>query len=575
MRRSLVGEQGVLFGGAGATAPVVTSDAWFTGLRPYQHADVEYAWSQLKRVRGTLICQATGLGKTKTACAFIRRWVEEGRGRVLWLVTGDELVGQAQDELRATLGEWVSREQADSRASNTRVVVGSVPTMKGARLEAWPAGAFTLIVLDECHHSASKSWRAIVDHFPEAKRLGLSATPKRHDKKALGLVFDDWVKPTRPISWGIDNGYLVPFVSRYVNVDAVDLRNVGSSAGDLNLDELEKEVCKGVAPIGRKTFEIVEDRRTLIYTPGVGSAHGVAKQLNILRPGCARSLDGKTPRDARRILLEEHKRDVFQFLVNCAVLKEGYNDPGLRAVVIARPTKSRPMYIQMAGRLGRPVIPELAELSDRLSAIAASAKPDGMLIDITGHAGRHLLVSAVDLDGRYTEKERVRAKELLEQEPGKRLDDALSEAAKQLRLEEEARKEQMARVAAEAEVRARTGVFDPFSAYGLKDPVAQGIAPSWSADPPSPKQVAWLRQNRLPVDSSRAQAKKLYAAAMVRQKRGLCDFATLGALRKWGVAESVAKNLTRDKARVLLDEVAKRRGAPPPEVLQTIIGSAA
>lgn len=549
-------------------------DEWALGLRPYQREDVEVAWEQLASVRGTLICQATGLGKTKTATAFIKRWVGAGRGRVLWLVTGTELVWQAQEELKNALGEWVSVEQAARRASNTQVVVASVPTMKGARLKSWPADSFTLIVIDECHHAPSKSYRAVLDHFSAAKRLGLSATPKRHDGIAQGLVFDDYVKPIRPISWGIDNGYLVPFVPIAKFIDSVNLgRMKAKGKSDLPIDELEKEVLKSVAAIAKETFETVGDRRTLIYTPGVGSAHAVAKCLNVLSPGSARSLDGETPDDMRGELLRQHRAGEFQFLVNCLVLREGYNDPGLRAIVIARPTKSRPLYIQMAGRGGRPLIPELPELSDRLAAIAASSKPDCMLIDITGHAGRHSLISAVDLDGRYEPKVRERAKKLLEEEPGKRLDDALSEAQKQVRLEDEARKEEQARIAAEAEVKARTGVFDPFRASGVEDPVEHGEEPVWSKEPPEPWQVQWLRSNRLPVNVSKAQATKLFKTSKVRQRLGWASFATLAALHKWGIQHP--PNISQGKARLLLDEVARRRGAPPPEVVNAIVGNAA
>src|SRR5678815_1065048 len=249
-------EQGQLFGSA-FKPPPVADGPWAVGLRPYQREDVETAWRQLDTIRATLICQATGLGKTKTAVAFIKRWLQEGRGRVLWLVTGDELAGQAQNELRAALGEWVSREQADSHAEGTRVVVGSVPTMKGDRLTSWPADSFTLVIIDEANHAPSKSYRAIVDHFADAKRLGLSATPKRHDKLAQRLVFDDWVKPTRPISWGIDNGYLVPFVPIAIYVDSVDLAGIKSSGGDLVLSEVEEEILKSVAAIARETFTTV------------------------------------------------------------------------------------------------------------------------------------------------------------------------------------------------------------------------------------------------------------------------------------------------------------------------------
>lgn len=538
------------------------------GLRPYQRADLDTAWAQLETVRATIACMATGLGKTKWASAFIRQWLAAGRGRVLWLVTGDELCEQAQEELRATLGEWVSLERAEHRASNTRVVVGSVPTLKGRRLEGWPAGTFSLVVIDEAHHAPSKSYLAIVKHFAAAKILGLSATPKRHDKKAQRLVFDAYVKPPRPISWGVANGYLVPFVPVAKYIDSVDLSHVGATGGDLNLDELEAEVLKSVAAIARETFETVADRRTLIYTPGVGSAHAVAAALNVLRPGCARAVDGTTPRDIRKELLRSHQRGDFQFMVNCLVLKEGYNDRRLRAIVIARPTKSKPLYIQMAGRGGRTVIVEMAQLTDRLSAIAASEKPNCMLIDITGHAGRHNLISAVDLDGRYDDATKARAKELLAKNAGQHLDKALVEAARQIKDEEEKRKKQLATAAAEAKVRARTGTWDPFETFNIGRP--DGDESKWMAADASPSDREWLKKNGLPETVSHGEAMKLKRTAAAWRVKGLASFKQRKVLKK----HKLPGNVYFHKASELIGAI-ERNGwhTPPAHEVTAILAS--
>src|SRR6185369_12213307 len=371
--------------------------------------------------------------------------------------------------------------------------------------------------------------------------------------------------------------YLVPCVPKAGYVDSVDLGNVDTSKAEvgLNLEQAEEEILKWGAAIAQKTFETVGDRRTLIYTPGVGSAHQVAQCLNRLRTDCARSLDGKTDKGTRRVLLEQHKANEYQFLVVCGLLREGYDDPGLGAVVIARPTKSRGFYIQMAGRVFRTMIRELGDLLDRRSAIAASSKPDGMIVDITGRACKHDLISAVDLDGRYNDKIRKRAKELLEEAPGKTLDEIMADAERKQNAEESAERIRLAKIAAEAEVRARTETFNPFSAYGISDPVAQGLAPAWSNDPPDDWQVDWLRSNRLPTKISKAQAQKLYRTSKVRERLKLADFATMGALIKWGIPKEKVKNLSAAKAKGLLAEVAKFRGPPPPERIRLFVGSAA
>lgn len=546
-------------------------------LRPYQSEDLAAIMRQLETVRAVLCVEATGLGKTVIGAALAKRFLEEWPGaRVLWAVTGEELCDQAQKELTKVTGVMVSLERAGYKACGTRVVVGSVPTLKGDRLASWPKDSFDLIIFDEAHHAVADTPRAIFNHFAGAKIVGFTATPTRHDGKAQGIVFDAIVprlpdgSKGRQMYWGWENGYLVRPRGWEEIIDDVDLSKVKTVAGDLIKAGVEKEMLKAVAAIARVTYDRVGNRRTLVFTPGVGSAHGVCASLNERRHGCARVVDGKTPDDEREQIVKAFRRGEFQFLVNCMVFREGFDDPGIQAIVIARPTKSQTLYQQMAGRGGRCLagIAELEELGERLAAIAASEKPDFLLLDLTGKPGVHSLQSFVTLDGRYDEKEQKRAKKIIEAEPETKVDEALRQARDELVREEKARLEVVAMAAKAAEVRSRGREFDPFAAYGIKDPEDGTLDLSWQVDPPTPRQQYWLKTRDLPTEGiSKAQATKLRRADEARTKAGLADLLTLAMLRRNGVTVG---NIPQRKARTLLDSIARRRNWGPQDAMNAM-----
>ena len=561
---------------AKAAAPVALAPAR-DRLRPYQRADHDEINATLEANRAVLAVLATGLGKTVIGSELAKTWVRNDLGRVLWAVTGEELCDQARASLERSLGEFVSLERAGLRACGTRVVVGSVPTLKGDRLTGWPRDSFSLIIFDEAHHAVANTPRAIFDHFEGAKIVGLTATPTRADKKAQGIVFDAIVpvlpggSKGRQMFWGWENGYLVKPRGWEEVIDGVDLSKIKTIAGDLQKAGVEEEMLKAVAAIARVTFDRCGARRSLVFTPGVGSAHGVAAALNDIRPGCARVVDGKTPDDERAQIVKAFARGEFQYLVNCMVFREGFDDPGIQAVVIARPTKSEGLYQQMAGRGGRclPGIAELPTLAERLSAIAASAKPDFLLLDLTGRAGQHSLQSFVTLDGRFDEAEQKRARKIAQDDPEKTVDEVLAQARGELKKEEEARLAKVAAIASAAEVRSRGREFDPFAAYGIKDP-EEGMDIGWQVDPPSEAMSRWMRSVGLPLKGvSQRQAMALRKAEAARVKAGLADLRTLGVLRRAGIAVS---NIRREKARKLLDLIADSRGyAPSREKIDAVL----
>lgn len=205
-------------------------------LRPYQEQAVAAVEQAFNEVRSTLIVLATGCGKTIVFSHLAAREVRRG-GRVLILAHRGELLTQAIDKLRAATGIVAGLEKAEETSAVAwdempyTVVVGSVQSMKSERrLARFAKDEFSLIVIDECHHALTGTYRAVIDHFPEARLLGVTATPDRGDLRSLGEVFEK-IAFEYSIVDAIRGGYLCPIRAQTVPLQ-IDLSSVAKQGGD-------------------------------------------------------------------------------------------------------------------------------------------------------------------------------------------------------------------------------------------------------------------------------------------------------------------------------------------------------
>jgi ATP-dependent helicase IRC3 len=493
------------------------------GLRDYQRHRVDQCITLLAAFRSVLLNMHTGAGKTVTAGTIAKHWP----GRVLWLAHRDFLCHQARVELSRLSGEYVDLEKANWRAGDSRLVVASVQSLKGTRLTGKPSDSYSLIITDEAHHGTSSSYRAIYDHFSGAKLLHITATPKRTDKIGMHNITEAHCDPF-DIETGLVWGSFVPIVTVSEFIDNIDLSKIKTQAGDLALGDLETQIAENAGSIAKLCVKHMGDYQTIVYTPGVASAHAVAATLREMGY-TAIAVDADTEDNVRIQVLKDFRERKLQYVVNCAIYTEGLDVPGARGIVIARPTKSESLYIQMAGRGGRPEgwIGSLATSIERITAIASSAKPNFKLLDITGHAGKHSLVCGTDLLGGRRIKEAVNiVKEQIKngRNDGATIDEMLDEAEKSLKQQEEESRRRIAEVAAQAEVISRTSTFDPLKKLGF-DERHHGEEPSNPASPASPDDVTWLKKNRLPHKNvTRGMASKLRRQASEWAKANLASW---------------------------------------------------
>lgn len=375
-------------------------------LRPYQQDAVNAACDRLTKDRSTVLVLPVGTGKTVVFSHIAHRLSTK---RTLVLAHRRELVHQAADKLRLVTGRQPCVEMAMERAINTplatSMVVSSIQTLS-KRLKKLNPLDFDLIVVDEVHHIVSKSYRKVIDHWrttnPSIMLLGVTATPKRADKVALGSVFST-VAYELPMLEAIREGWLCPIVSRTVKDVEVDFSGISTVAGDFNQGELAK-VMEHERPIHRVAAtirDLVGHRKCITFTVTVEQAKMVTEVVR--RYGIsAEVVSGKTPTKERDAILSKYRTGEITCLVNCNVFTEGFDAPETAAIVLARPTKSVGAFTQMVGRGLRPlpgVVDGVDSGFDRAVAINASPKPHCDVIDFTGTMGKHKLVRCVDILG--------------------------------------------------------------------------------------------------------------------------------------------------------------------------------
>lgn len=381
--RARVARQARMFGEGGVTAleaakiaaaDMRTGSAGGVTLRPYQ---VEAGDAVVKLfdagTRRVIVNLPTGCGKTVFGFALARCLGK----RLLWLAHRDELL---QQPLKTVARVWPEVErglvQADRNEWNRHVVVGSVQTLsREGRLAQILRDPFGLVVVDECHHVASDTYRRVLEGvgcFTEGGPpcLGLTATLERADGVGLGTVFQE-IAYSLSLHDAIDRGYLAPFRGERVEpayrpeVRALIEELLGKKPkrpsarpeeDDFDVEGRKLETAQrellfqGVAEgTARAVADHARDRKVIVFTCTIDQAKRTVAEL--VKLGIrAEHVSGLMPRQERHGVLERLHTGETRVVCNAQVLTEGFDEPSVDCVVVARPTKSRSLYVQMVGR---------------------------------------------------------------------------------------------------------------------------------------------------------------------------------------------------------------------------------
>jgi DNA repair protein RadD len=347
-------------------------------LRPYQHDVIaEFERTVDAGHKRVVLVSPTGSGKTVIASAIIRTQVAAYK-KVLVLAHRREIITQTSAKLFAHgVGHGIIQAGMDNLLRPMEFVqVASIQTLhaRAIRSERMDLPPADLLLIDEAHHCPATTYKKIIDTYPDATLLGLTATPCRGDGRGLGGIFDTLIECPQ-VAELIGQKYLVKtrvYAPVGPNLAGVEVRKgdyVESQLAErMDRDQLVGDICTNWHKYG-------ERRKTVGFAVNV--AHSIHIRDEFVKSGVrAEHIDGSTPKAERDASLARLASGEIEIITNCAVLTEGWDMPEVGCCILARPTKKMGLYRQMIGRVLRP----------------ADGKSDCIVLDHSGAVYRHGLV---------------------------------------------------------------------------------------------------------------------------------------------------------------------------------------
>lgn len=474
-------------------------------LRPYQQEAKDAIFEQWDSgVKKTLLVLPTGCGKTIVFAKVTEDCVRKG-DRVLILAHREELLKQAANKIHKSTGLGCAVEKAEQscRGSWFRIVVGSVQTLMSAkRLSQFSENYFDTIIIDEAHHCISDSYQRVLQHFPEANVLGVTATPDRGDMRNLGQYFESLAyEYTLPKA--IKEGYLSPIKALTIPLK-IDISGVSVQAGDFKTSDVGTALDPYLESIAQEMEKYCRDKKTVVFLPLVKTSQKFRDLLN--EHGFqAAEVNGNS--DERSQILQDFENGKYNVLCNSMLLTEGWDCPSVDCIVVLRPTKVRSLYCQMVGR------------GTRLSP----GKDHLLLLDFLWHTERHELCHPASL---ICENEEVARKmtENLEKSAGCPVD--IEEAEKTATEDVVAQREEaLAKQLAEMK-RRKKKLVDPLQfEMSIQAEDLSGYVPAfgWEMAPPSDKQKNTLEKLGILPDQieNAGKAAKILDRLDKRRQEGL------------------------------------------------------
>lgn len=383
-------------------------------LRPYQGGSIDAVFDFWKQGGGSpLIDLATGLGKSVVIAELNKRLLSWSPDmRVMMLVDSRELVRQNFMQLlrvwpEAPVGLYSAG--LNKRDVGKRITFASIQSVY-KKPEIF--GVRQIVMVDEAHmipKSGVGMYAEFIEGlkraYPQLRVIGLSATPYRMDSGHLcegeDALFDKVV-----YEYGIgpatEDGWLCPLTARMGSVE-IDVGGVAKRGGDFVQKALEQAANKAEV-VERACDDMIArgaNRRSwLIFCSGVAHAGDVAECLRSKGVPAA-SVDGSMNKTDRDRIIEDFKSGKLRAVTNANVLTKGFDAPGVDMLALLRPTLSVPLYVQIMGRGTRVLGVDLNAFDnaeDRKAAIAASDKPNCLVLDYAGNVRRHGPVDAIVIE---------------------------------------------------------------------------------------------------------------------------------------------------------------------------------
>ncbi|MCR5842565.1 MAG: DEAD/DEAH box helicase family protein [Oscillospiraceae bacterium] len=485
-------------------------------LRPYQAVAKQAiltAWNE--GYRKTLLVLPTGCGKTVVFSSVTEEQVKKGH-RVLIMAHRGELLEQAADKLKEASGLDSALEKADSTSLGSffPVTVGSVQSLsQEKRLARFPQDYFQDIIVDEAHHCLSDSYQRVLEHFPDANILGVTATADRADKRSLGVFFDS-LAYEYGMPAAIRDGYLCPIRAQMIPL-RLDIANVGISNGDYAVGEIGCALEPYLEQIAKEMLQYCQGRKTVVFLPLIVTSQKFCKMLNDAGLRAAEVNGNSTDRAE---VLSDFEAGRYDVLCNSMLLTEGWDCPAVDCIVILRPTKIRSLYQQMVGR-GMRLFP---------------SKKNLLLLDFLWLTSKHDLCRPSAL---ISKDEKIAAMIDKQVEDGEDIDliEAEEKAERDVLAEREAA---LAKQLEEMRSKKRQ-LVDPLQyALSIAAEDLTNYVPTftWEMAPPSEKQLAFLERRGIFPDTvgNAGLASLLIDRLKRRQEEGLATPKQIRCLERYG-----------------------------------------
>ena len=317
----------------------------YSSLRPYQ-LDICRRVREAWRVHGSVLVQMpTGTGKTRVLASL----VDEGTGvedekQCVWIVAHRrELVEQIEETVaRCGMAKY-----------DGRVMVMSIQWL--SRHWGDVEGEPGLIVIDEAHHALAETYRELWARYPDAKKLGMTATPCRMDRRGFTALFDVLIA-SDGIADFILQGWLSAFDYVSIRADGDDQRLIDSlrkrgADGDYQVKEMDAVLNRrpGIGRLYESVRQYAAGKKGIVYAVSIGHARNIAAYYND-RGVNSVAIDSRTPSKVRKRLVDGFRQGKIRVLVNVDVFSEGFDCPDVEFVQLARPTLSLSKYLQQVGR---------------------------------------------------------------------------------------------------------------------------------------------------------------------------------------------------------------------------------
>jgi len=394
------------------------------------HDSITEAYDE--NIKSVLLQMATGTGKTFTTTSYIQQNAETIKN-VLWLTHKEELIDQSalslmlslcnddemsekivrlfnqhdksfvnlmtkiQDSDVFTISDdllpafnWISRNMGLIKQKvgqyDKRFVMASIQTA-ARRLKYLEKYSYDLIVIDEAHLALSKTWMTVCETVPHSYKLGLTATPERMDGVAMDQLFDK-ISYVYDLKKAIDDKNLCEIEAIRVKTN-IDIDSVRTTAGELNSKDLAIVDCpERNNLICDRYFEHAEGRKTLVFAASVSHAVNLTRTMKNRGINADIVVSNKEICPDRRGAIDKFVNGKTDVLVNVEILTTGFDYPNIGCIILARPTKSRNLYIQIIGRGTR--------LKDE--AYVSQFGQKVLVMDIVDATTRHSLINAYSLD---------------------------------------------------------------------------------------------------------------------------------------------------------------------------------